>query len=839
MLPRWSVLRMSGRLVARPLHTRRWRHAHTSYTARRMGVCARNLCPVPLHSLWRPRACKRVNLDRAHAPRLRTALRRVGQTRPSAARRAAILVRSPDHLAQRLRHLLQRSATHCFLVFCSRSHVFTLMAPLDGDAHRVRFEDVWRAFMQHAPVRAWLFDRAPPSRSQAYACVTNQPEPLSFCFDGATDAMRAQAAASMASASSADSLSDFRELGTVLYHASGTALGVTFGHADRQPILPVAHQFTGDEHYRDNTVIVRRLAIRRASPQSRHLLRLQLDWFRSGVLGVDYCFIPASAPDLRPSVGFAVFGYRVFKQSEAEALFSASQAPSPEFLDGSTTLLAPRAGYISLEACDSQFQTPCMYCAYRNAVLCDCPAPIRRRVVDDAQYGPATRDLIMPYVESQIEEKDDDEYTINEMVWHYYSHRMKMSLSNGTFLTNWRYVRPTMPSLSNVVVAHIVPYSVLLSKPGSESPMIQRVLTVLGLQSNTPQLMTAVQNHEMSDDVLITDVTDLVDEIAQSADNPEEIDAVASLTPVQSNAIFFEGALLHFGADSGGSASSPGGSGDLEGGNLALQDGLADIGASRKRMRTSTRDIEAEDRKRMHIVPENGMTRGRNADGPSDTGRRSEGTEVKRTLKKETRKWQCKQCSAVIRGKRSNLTRHVQNKHTKVRPFECSLRDCDKRFQTRLNLKRHQSLVHAGRPHTCSGCARSFKTQEKLERHVATVHQPGAEPLACPLCGNCYGKRSTLSRHIAHVHKAMSDVTTDPDPDFGEKEPSATTATTSIIPNATNFVIASLADSDHKSDDLMASRESAPPSEHLLDADPWNSRPGTTPTVLNTVANSA
>lgn len=152
-------------------------------------------------------------------------------------------------------------------------------------------------------------------------------------------------------------------------------------------------------------------------------------------------------------------------------------------------------------------------------------------------------------------------------------------------------------------------------------------------------------------------------------------------------------------------------------------------------------------------------------DGVESCEKAPDGTEIKRSSKKETRKWQCDQCTSVIRGKRSNLTRHIQNKHTNVRPFECVLPNCSKRFQTRLNLKRHQGLVHAGRPHACSGCARSFKTADKLERHVAAVHQPGATPMACPTCGNCYGKRSTLSRHIAHVHKALSEVTIDPDPD--------------------------------------------------------------------------
>ena len=133
-----------------------------------------------------------------------------------------------------------------------------------------------------------------------------------------------------------------------------------------------------------------------------------------------------------------------------------------------------------------------------------------------------------------------------------------------------------------------------------------------------------------------------------------------------------------------------------------------------------------------------------------NTGKAAGNTGAKR---KEARKWQCNQCDAIIRGKRSNLTRHISNKHTNFRAFVCPREDCRKPFQTRLNLVRHETQVHDGRPFSCSECKRAFKTKDQLIKHQAVAHGPGSTGLSCPYCGCCYGKRSTVSRHIASVHK--------------------------------------------------------------------------------------
>lgn len=121
------------------------------------------------------------------------------------------------------------------------------------------------------------------------------------------------------------------------------------------------------------------------------------------------------------------------------------------------------------------------------------------------------------------------------------------------------------------------------------------------------------------------------------------------------------------------------------------------------------------------------------------------------------RVWICGQCGLKIRGKRGNLNRHIANKHENIRAYSCNVEKCGRKFQTRLNLVRHETAVHLGRPFTCSRCPRTFKYGKDLASHVKSAHENPEVKLACEICGGCFGRRSTLNRHIANVHKEKTN----------------------------------------------------------------------------------
>lgn len=120
--------------------------------------------------------------------------------------------------------------------------------------------------------------------------------------------------------------------------------------------------------------------------------------------------------------------------------------------------------------------------------------------------------------------------------------------------------------------------------------------------------------------------------------------------------------------------------------------------------------------------------------------------------------WTCEQCGVKIRGKKGNLNRHYANKHENIRPFVCKIATCRRRFQTRLNLLRHERAVHTGRPFVCPHCPRNFKNGDSLNVHVRTAHESTEHEMACEMCGSCFARRSTLNRHRVKVHKEKMGV---------------------------------------------------------------------------------
>lgn len=150
---------------------------------------------------------------------------------------------------------------------------------------------------------------------------------------------------------------------------------------------------------------------------------------------------------------------------------------------------------------------------------------------------------------------------------------------------------------------------------------------------------------------------------------------------------------------------------------------------------TGTSALETEDRKPVVSVVDE-----KEGDGPGKH----------KTMKTV---WTCDRCGQQIRGKKGNLNRHIANKHENIRAFACTKPNCGRKFQTRLNLVRHEQAVHVGRPFTCPSCPRAFKTQDDLDAHVRSAHEEADLKLECEICGNCFGRRSTLNRHMAKVHK--------------------------------------------------------------------------------------
>jgi len=75
---------------------------------------------------------------------------------------------------------------------------------------------------------------------------------------------------------------------------------------------------------------------------------------------------------------------------------------------------------------------------------------------------------------------------------------------------------------------------------------------------------------------------------------------------------------------------------------------------------------------------------------------------------------------------------------------------CNKTFQRKGDLKRHEKLHTGEKPHICVDCGKAFAQFTGLKTH-RNVHS-GAKPHECNVCGARFGDPSSCARHKRETH---------------------------------------------------------------------------------------
>ena len=121
------------------------------------------------------------------------------------------------------------------------------------------------------------------------------------------------------------------------------------------------------------------------------------------------------------------------------------------------------------------------------------------------------------------------------------------------------------------------------------------------------------------------------------------------------------------------------------------------------------------------------------------------GNDEEETLSKKSNKnneFCCETCGQVFK-QLWQLTRHIQVKHIRVRPFSCP--HCPRKFYDKYELKYHQRLHEDVEDFCCNVCGRRFARRSGLRAHMRS--HTGEKPFDCSTCGKSFAHLNSLATH--------------------------------------------------------------------------------------------
>lgn len=531
------------------------------------------------------------------------------------------------------------------------------------------FEVAWRCAMQENQVRKWLFNNRPATAQELMRIRENSPFLIRCSMTGA-----------------------FKMYGSCYKLSSGACLGLVLTWHARDGDLPLVAGM--DESYSDNRYVVSRFVV---LPVDKCVCSFECAWMVTGALSLR--FHPYNAMSR-----VALLNYRVYAFASVDAVFlstlACEETPNSDLVGGKFENLLLFKPWYSMLFVDVGFQAPCAFCTVNGELQCACPTPMKRRRIEP---DPQSRDGVC----ATPARPDCNLYTECSAI-------MNDTVREGSILYN--IVARTSGS-TQVPFAGIVPFRFTISLIVPSHNVLQQFLTFVGTPAGNPLRLqiTAVNSNESNnqsldyspnsssretqnpppirtaDERFNTFTTSTVTFPSSSADTNRigaAAAAASSLNAVVTRAIDRANTKLNrfSNGSTGGCTESPVDSAQFSSSNPPFVVPTAE-------QATNTNNGIAQVRRVAQHAVEEAVRTVENAAACVIAGQQIG------TNESGVRIFTCHICGLQVKNKRSNLLRHIENKHTKNRKFECDVPGCERKFQSKHNLERHKRGVHSlGRP---------------------------------------------------------------------------------------------------------------------------------------------
>lgn len=516
--------------------------------------------------------------------------------------------------------------------------------------------------MSLTKVRQWLFNAAPPTPSELIQCQQNAPILHSLKMESDAASMRPLAL---------DAEFYRNPLADLTCHSyslpCNTSLGLVFNIAGIDPVAPALAGI--DPVFLDSRVSVRRMAL---STCNSRLFLFEFNWLISGALTIR--FVPFGAPPTSPARGSAtqlhasgeqlhwpkcnafahIFTF-AFIPEDALVLSTSAQTPMRDFLSASFDLLGISDRCYRMSIYDTAFQSPCVFCLSRGAAACECPMPLRRR----KSLTPDAPKALIAYGTSEP-----------GVVWPQFTRIVTGSRTSGSYVFNLSIGCRKNGATTGVVGSGIFPFQFNITANMKAHPSLQVQFKNAGYSATSPYALisdsrVSPSEHQglqlQSKPVNVTDgvgkaETDNLQQLVASS--PGRTRKRARQMSIPHNALILQAA--DFPRKGGANSTSD---------DILLK--------SHHDVWYDAAAVSALDSGASSMPTLNGS-----------------GGEAANAMQ-DVKMYKCHICHIEIRNKKSNLTRHIANKHGSKRRFVCHATGCDEKFQTRLNLTQHQHDAHS------------------------------------------------------------------------------------------------------------------------------------------------